>query len=230
MLYLGSKARHADEIINVIDKYRLNRPFVDLFVGGGNVVCKVKGERVANDHHPELIAMYRALQAGWRPPQYVSESYYQEIKNNRTAFPPELVGYVGFSLSFGGKWFGGYRRDSKDCNLLANEHVQSKRAYRRLIDQLPGLQDVRFYNESYWNVPLPANGCIYCDPPYLGTTKYSSTFDSNRFWQWARDRRNEGYLVFISEYTAPDDFTCIWEKQIGSSLHPGKKSTEKLWV
>jgi DNA adenine methylase len=39
--------------------------------------------------------------------------------------------------------------------------------------------------------------------------------------------------IFISEYSAPDDFECIWQKEIVSSLTKNtgsKKGTEKLFV
>ena len=39
------------------------------------------------------------------------------------------------------------------------------------------------------------------------------------------------YIVFVSEYNAPDDFEVIWEKEL-QKTHPNqkKKSTEKLFV
>jgi hypothetical protein len=56
------------------------------------------------------------------------------------------------------------------------------------------------------------------------------------FWDWAREKRAEGHTVFVSEYNAPNDFKCVWEKiGISSSLRSNntvggaKKSTEKLF-
>ena len=38
-------------------------------------------------------------------------------------------------------------------------------------------------------------------------------------------------LVIISEYSAPDDFICIWEKQINSTYNKIKKdNVEKLFI
>ncbi len=53
---------------------------------------------------------------------------------------------------------------------------------------------------------------VYCDPPYANTHQdcYDvNGFDTESFWEWARTR---DYTVYVSEYVAPDDFTCIWEK------------------
>ena len=44
--------------------------------------------------------------------------------------------------------------------------------------------------------------------------------------------RKEGHTVFISEYNAPDDFVCVWQKEIQSGLNVNstKKGIEKLFV
>jgi DNA adenine methylase len=45
----------------------------------------------------------------------------------------------------------------------------------------------------------------------------------------------EGHSVFISEYSAPDDFECIWSKEISASANnaiksgQGLKAVEKLF-
>jgi DNA adenine methylase len=41
-----------------------------------------------------------------------------------------------------------------------------------------------------------------------------------------------GHIVFVSEYQAPDDFECVYEKEIVSSLDKntgGKIGKEKLF-
>lgn len=111
MKYMGSKNRHAREILPITLKDR--KPFqhyVEPFVGGFNLIDKVTGNRTANDSHPYLIALFKAVQGGWLPPEEVSETDYLEIKNNPDNHSPELVGFVGFGCSFSGKWWGGYAR------------------------------------------------------------------------------------------------------------------------
>ena len=74
---------------------------------------------------------------------------------------------------------------------------------------------------------------IYCDIPYQGTKVYDSklVFDYPKFWQWCRDMTKKGHKVFISEYNAPDDFTCVWQKEVNVSIRPTKTlvQTEKLF-
>ena len=74
---------------------------------------------------------------------------------------------------------------------------------------------------------------IYCDIPYQNTKQYSTSkgFNHDDFWQWCRDMTKFGHQVFISEYNAPSDFTCIWSKETTNSMNTTKtyKPTEKLF-
>ena len=42
----------------------------------------------------------------------------------------------------------------------------------------------------------------------------------------------DGHQIFISEYKAPDDFTCIWEKEQTTTIATTeyKKATERLFI
>lgn len=40
-----------------------------------------------------------------------------------------------------------------------------------------------------------------------------------------------GHEIYISEYIAPDDFICVWSKEVSSSLSKtNKQSLEKLFI
>lgn len=73
---------------------------------------------------------------------------------------------------------------------------------------------------------------IYCDPPYKGTKKYSNAvnFDYDEFWDIMR-KWTKYNIVLVSEEFAPDDFECIWQKDVNRSIKTTKKfnSTEKLF-
>jgi DNA adenine methylase len=145
-----------------------------------------------------------------------------------------LTGFTAFSMSFGGKFFGGYRRDKAGTKGdIENMIIQTKRSKQSAIKQSSLIQNVEFLCCPYDELHIPSNSLIYCDPPYSGTTKYSNDFDHELFWQWCRDKANEGHKVFVSEYNAPEDFTCIWKKEIVSSLTKNtgsKKGVEKLFT
>jgi DNA adenine methylase len=225
---MGSKSRHAKEILQIILKDRKpDQWYVEPFVGGANVIDKVEGKRLGADINKYVVALLIELSHGWNPPEFVSETAYKEIQSNKDKYEDFLVGYVGFQLSYGAKFFGGYRRDS------VGKRDYSKEAYNNVVKQIPNLEGVIFKNCSYLELSIPENSLIYCDPPFKGTTKYKEeSIDHNQFWQWCREKSLEGHTVYISEYNAPDDFECVWEKKVNSSMTQdtgAKKATEKLF-
>lgn len=229
MKYMGSKARHAKELLPIILKdHKAEMWYVEPFVGGANMIDKVPNEfkRFGADVHEYLIALWQAVSMGWKPPQNVTEEFYNEVKNNKENYPKELVGYIGFPLSYSGKWFGGWCRD----RLGKQDYVAE--AYRNAERQFPKLLGVRFINKSYDELVLPNKCTIYCDPPYKDTTKYKTSFDHSKFYDWCRQKHNEGHKIFVSEYQMPDDFICLWSKEVKSSLtkEGGKRGVEKLFT
>lgn len=159
MKYMGSKARIAKEILPIILRGRHpHQWYVEPFCGGCNTIDKVDGLRMANDIHPYLIAMFRALIDGWEPPKRISSGMYKYMKQRKDGFPDYLVGYVGFN-SYGGKWFGGYRRDKDGKRDYWDEH------YRHMKKQVASLADVVFLNQPYFEMDIPPDSIIYCDPP-----------------------------------------------------------------
>ncbi len=240
MKYMGGKTRIAKHILPIILKNRTeNQYFIDIFVGGGNILDKVNNPRIANDSNYYLISMWKALQSGWLPPFTVSEEEYKNIRKNTNSYPPELVCFVGFCCSYAAKWWGGYARtvdkniDLSTCNRKQKIRNYAKESYDHLVRQQQNIKDVIFYNLDYQEVPIPNNSIIYTDPPYENTTKYKSKFSPVEFWDWCRQKVKEGHKVFISEYNAPDDFVCVWQKEIVSSLTKdtgAKRGIEKLFV
>lgn len=235
MRYMGSKRLIAKYIVPILEEARDNEYtyIVDLFAGGFNLIDKVSGKRIANDIDPYITSLFKALQRGWEPPEEVSRELYYDIKNNKDKYPKELVGFVGYGCSFGGKFFGGYAGEYLHSDGTIRYHYKETR--RSVIKQVSKLLNVEIQNTSYDKVEIPKNSVIYCDPPYYGTTKYDSNtdaFDHERFWKWCRDMSVSGHKVFISEYNAPDDFECIWEKAKTSTIarEKGVFSIEKLFV
>ena len=57
-------------------------------------------------------------------------------------------------------------------------------------------------------------------------------FDYSKFYEWCRQKHSEGYHIFISEYQMPDDFKCVWQKQVTCAMNQTitKKPTEKLFT
>lgn len=225
MKYMGSKRRVAKHILPIMLANRTQDQYwVEPFVGGANMIDKVDGKRIGGDTNEYVIALLKALQDGYIPPVDVSREYYYEIKNNREKYPMHLVGFIGFACSFGGKWFGGYAFDSKGTSYV-------KQGSSALVKQVQSLQGVDFYHSDYRELKIPDNSIIYCDPPYMNTVKYRDKFDSDVFWQWCRDKSQNGHELFVSEYNAPEDFECIKEIPMTSILNKNIQvdRTEKLF-
>lgn len=76
------------------------------------------------------------------------------------------------------------------------------------------------------------NAVIYCDPPYQNTTGYISSkgFNHEDFWEFIRNLSKDN-IVLVSEETAPEDFTVVWEKTVLRSINASVKSNsvEKLF-
>jgi DNA adenine methylase len=233
MKYMGSKNRYAKDILSIILQQRKEQQFyVEPFCGGCNVIDKVKGNRIANDSNYYLMQMWSALvNDGWIPPSSVSEDLYNRIKvYKKEEYDPCLVGFVGIGCSYGGKWFGGYARGSDNKGVSRNYCMESK---RNVLKQINGLRGCVFLNKNYLDLTIPANSIVYCDPPYANVTKYTTYFNHSVFWQWVRNLVDNKHIVFVSEYNAPNDFKCVWQREVNNTLIKdtgAKKGMEKLFV
>jgi DNA adenine methylase len=232
MKYMGSKARHAKDILPIILEGRsAGQVYVEPFVGGANTIDKVPGTRIASDFNQYVAALWDATANGWLPPKFVSEDDYEAAK---TSEDMAYKGYVGFALSFGGKFFGGYRRDvagTKGC--VENMKTQSRRAYESFEKQAKNMIGVSVHHADYKKLPIPPKSIIYCDPPYAGTTKYATgSFNHKDLWDWCIEMDSMHHKVFVSEYSAPDGWECVWEKSVNNTLvkdSGSKQGVERLF-
>jgi len=229
MKYQGGKHRIAKTILPIILERRATRQwFVEPFAGGCNITAAavplVFGACIAGDVRPELIAFWRQIAAGWRPKMIQTKSEYDALKRGEGDLAQR--GWAATGASYSGKWFGGFvgvkHRNGRDYQA---------EALRAALAKKDALKYVTFYALSYELLPIPPESIIYCDPPYNNVTGYGVKFDSQAFYAWARGRAKEGHTVFVSEYSAPADFVCVWEKPVTSSLNARrhKPVVEKLF-
>ena len=229
MVYMGSKNRIAKELIPIITKdLKPNQWYVEPFVGGANMIDKIEHPyKLGADNNKYLIALLEAVQNGQELPEHITKDEYIAVKTNKDNYPDWYVGFVGFVCSFRGKFFGGYSGYYTTKTGIQRNYIKER--INNILKQ--NLDGIKLVCSSYDALDIPANSIIYCDPPYNGTTKYKDSFDSDAFWQWCRDKAKEGHTVYVSEYNAPEDFKCIWEKQINSNLGGTyKTATEKLFT
>lgn len=239
---MGSKNRIARHLLPIILAERKEgQYYVEPFVGGANMIDKVDGNRIGSDNNKYLIAMWKALQSGWIPPEFITREFYSECRdkyNNDNADESEwhIIGYVGFNGSYGGRFYdGGYA--GKTLTKQGKERNYPLEAYNNVVAQIGSIEDIIFLHKDYKSLVIPENSIIYCDIPYNNSKEYKSAkdFKHDEFWEWCKNMYKQGHQVFVSEYNAPDAFECIWEKEVSSSLRANKtiqgdkKSIEKLF-
>lgn len=215
MQYFGGKAKIAKELSKELQsRLKEGQAFVDLFCGSCNVVSKIKAPvRIANDLHKELISLHKAVQQGWIPPSSVSELEYKEIKNSNEV-PDYLKAFVGFGCSFAGRYFEGYARGGRQnyasgsANSLLKKHAT--------------MQDVVFTTGNYSDIEIPNSSLIYCDIPYKSSTKKYKYgwFQHEAFYLWAKEMKDKGHTVLVSEYlqNLPEGWTVEWQHESKMSV------------
>ena len=232
--YMGRKSRIAKDISSILNKLIVENKittYIEPFVGGGNMIEHIQCQsKYGLDNNEYLIEFWKQIQSGWNPLTEISmtKELYQDIKENIDKYPKHIVALAGFCATYNAKWFGGYAGIVKTkINTYRNYYDE---AVRNVLKQAPNIKDVSFVHADYSRVN-PKNALIYCDPPYRGTTGYKDNFDHDTYWEWVREKSKTN-IVVCSEYTAPSDFKCIWEKQLITTLDKNSrsKSTEKLFV
>jgi hypothetical protein len=87
--------------------------------------------------------------------------------------------------------------------------------------------DTVFLHQSFFDIDV-TDKVIYCDPPYANTTKFTTgQFDINAFWNHVRHLAKSN-MVFISEHAAPNDFDCIWQKELNADMRRNDAVTKRV--
>ena len=223
MKYMGSKNRLAKELVPIIQSYITpsTKGYLEPFVGGGNLIDKVECEnKYGSDNHKYLIAFLDALSKGYEPPRNISEEEYKYIKTHQEEYSDEFLGYVGFQLSYGAKWFDTFRRDK------IGKRKYDEEAYRNVMKQAPLLKGIKFKHCDFQDINNISGFVIYCDPPYRDTANYSTgDFLYDEFYEWCR-KMSKNNIVLVSEYNMPSDFKCIWEKEHKCLMYSSKESND----
>lgn len=216
MHYMGSKARHAADIIAITCAAR--RPdqiYVEPFVGGGNVINKVPqgAGRIANDKNYAMATLLDQLgNHGWTPPETMTEREWRRImKQDVQVLSPSgqaLYALCNVGVTFGSMWGGQWIKDPD----------RWRQAREGALRDAPGLKGIEFHSGSYNELVIPPGSLVYCDPPYVNTTEYSGSkitikvgdshgsnnWKASKFWQWCDTLIDTlGCSVYVSEYTGP---------------------------
>lgn len=110
------------------------------------------------------------------------------------------------------------------CDIERLEQLERLERLEQL-QKLEQLERLELTNLDYRQVKIKPNSVIYCDIPYEGTGDYGSTFDHDRFFDWAAAQDDP---LFISEYNVDDPrFHLIKEIKHRTNFSGGGSSEVK---
>ena len=116
-------------------------------------------------------------------------------------------------------------------SLQRLERLESLQRLQSLqsLQSLERLESLEVHGGDYRAVEIPDDAVVYCDIPYRGTAEYVvGAFDHDAFYEWALSRP---FRVFVSEYSMPSEFSCVWDIAHRSRLSAiaNNRVTEKLF-
>lgn len=239
MVYMGSKANIASQIVPFIHSYMLVNgitTYIEPFVGGANMMEKVQATtRFGYDKNKYIISLFQYLQKGGELPEDVSRAQFNDCRVHFRAqdkyYDDWFLAAVGFLAGFNGRFYDGSYAEPATYDGKYRDYYQERK--KNLLEQMKSLQDVQFGVSDYRDLK-PNNSLIYCDPPYIDKKQYleiEKEFNSEEFWTIVREW-SKNNIVLISEENAPDDFDVIWEKDVTRSVNAKHKTsvTEKLFI
>lgn len=217
MKYMGSKNRIAKHILPIMLKEMEDKGYttwVEPFVGGGNMIDKVpdKYKRIGADLNSFVIQALVDIKDN--PGKLPEKFSFEDRKYWKMQPATEFMSWACIVTSFGADLGGGYARESG-----SDDSTFCGYGKRNALKQSPKIQSVEFICCSYEELSNVTNSLIYCDPPYQGTTGYKTgAFDHDKFFAWCRGMKSKGNSVFVSEYSAPDDFELVWQGEVKTNF------------
>ena len=163
---------------------------------------------LAGDNNESLILMWQSLQTGWKPPTNVNLQMYEKYKNDKKSSATKA--FVAISRSFNGKWWNSY-----------SERTSVEYCHNKLVKDSEILHKVKFSMDNYTQFSSLKNFIIYCDPPYMVSSRNTyykqrngtNVFDHEKFYSWCQ-KMSQHNLVLVSEYTNPSEIFQIKAKEI----------------
>jgi len=229
MAYLGGKAKSAEHILEVLnDPVFDSYDYIEPFCGYCHILRRVinKKSYTIGDNNNLLITLLKHAQATRGKHPVITQAEYTVLHKNPDKNPLRAA-YAAFCYSYNGKFFGGYVN-----KYGTREYPKERKRYYDQLHENKSFKDAIIKNADYSSYKNVKGKLIYCDPPYEGTTEYHTVFNSSKFWDVIRTLSKNNY-VFVSEYTAPPDFSCLTQKVKRNSI-AGKGATrkrvEKLFV
>lgn len=243
MVYVGSKSRICKYIVPIIQSYIDKNDyenFYDIFVGGGNLIDKIKCKnKIGSDVINDLIILHKKNQVGWEPYwfdyciKYNDEQYrvlWELYKNFKNVFNGSFEitrAFFGFIVSYNGHYFDSFGVSKNNRNYILER-------FKNIVKQSksPLYQDINFICKDYKEYDSTTKGLIYCDIPYVGTKDYKTDFNFNEFESWCFKTKTEHNTILLSEIALldADKWKLIWSNELVYTHGANKKPViEKLY-
>jgi len=233
MNYQGSKKKHVKHIMPFVEKLLAHSPdatYWEPFLGGGAMFTRVQHHtKRGSDIKEEVAALHVRMMdpaplPGWIPPEY-----HAMVKADPSAYPAWERGFVLFCASFGNKYNDTYSGfDKRGAPPYGGECFNNSRAACSNVAKDQALyfygfglgHDVEICNCGYSDT-LPARGdVVYCDPPYVGTTGYTTgVFDHGAFWSWVSLLEAFGVFVLVSEGSIHGGCSVLWGTSVNINMN-----------
>ena len=237
MRYVGSKNRLSKELAPIIQSYINDncKGYIEPFVGGANMIDKIKcSNKIGCDNNTYLISLLNHVKTSTDDiPEEITKEHYYDVKNNQCNYDEWYVGLIGFCGSFSAKFWGGYATNGNNPKYKKTPFNEAR---NNIIKQSVSLKDIKFECKDYKELDNLSGYVIYCDPPYKNALGYNFKFNHDIFYDWVR-KTSVNNIVLISEYEMPDDFECIWSKEVKVYIDSNRKEndiknnrTEKLFM
>jgi site-specific DNA-adenine methylase len=246
MIFMGGKGRWAKKIVAEIEPWRTpGDTLIEVCCGAANLTEHWTKPVIAYDLNPALITMWKAAQAGWRPPlrEDITPELHAMYKKNPDPSDP-LTAFLLFGCSFRGVWRGGFARNTEWEGRTLDFVSRSRRGMIRKADAVS--VGVEFLVGSYSDASPRRDHVVYVDPPYVGrcaqgiadkTRSIVGPFDHVAFWKHVGEWSSQGTRVFVSEETAPSEWIRYrsWKprRTLGNWSEVdrnGPRKLESIWV
>ncbi len=231
MAYLGGKATSSQHIIKILNNKIFNgMPYIEPFVGYAHILRRITGKSSykASDSNTLLMVLLKHIQKSKEHLSVSADEY--KLLRSHPEIDPLKAAYAAFTYSYNGKYFAGYTGNSRSLiSRPRNYPAERKRYYNKLHDN-ETFSSCTLKTGSYkmYTPENTRNSLIYCDPPYAGTAEYKNSFNSDGLWNWVRSMSSSpaNNFVFVSEYSAPEDFVCVAQQTKHQSI-AGRGATRK---